>query len=160
MVGNGGAAESHSLRGAIDRAALTTIRDLANETKPLASVRLDDPLDPGVLEIELAEGLRGAATARIDARWTTRDDYAFHYTDPNDLDLRWDRHPHGGDYVHVPGLERYHPPPDASSDSGAVEDSCLRVAPEKLVTRAVLKLWRVAYHAGSLAPLNAGRNLS
>ena len=138
--------------------ALTTIRDIVNEAEPLASARLDDPLDPGVLEVELTEGLRGAEVARIDARWTTRGDYAFHYTDSNGVDLRWDRHPHGGDYVRVPGFEHYHPPPDASSDPEAVEDSCIRVVPEELVTRAVLKLWRVAYHAGSLAPLNAGRN--
>ena len=158
MTGNRGAAETHSLRGPIDRAALTRIRDVVEETEPLASARLDDPLDPGLLQIELAEGLRGAETARIDVRWTTRDDYAFHYTDSNGLDLRWDRHPHGGDYVHVPGLEHYHPPPDASSDPSDVEDSCIRVVPEELVTRAVLKLWRVAYHAGSLEPLNDGRN--
>ena len=158
MAGDRGAAESHSLRGSIDRAALTRIRDIVEEAEPLASARLDDPLDPGVLEVELAEGLRGAEVARIDARWTTRDDYAFHYTDSNDLDLRWDRHPHGGDYVRVTGLEHYHPPPDASSDPEEVEDSWIRVVPEELVTRAVLKLWRVAYHADSLAPLNAGRN--
>jgi hypothetical protein len=74
------------------------------------------------------------------------------------VDLRWGNHPHGGDYVHVPDTEHYHPPPDASSDPDAVEASCITGSPEELVTRAVCKLWRVAYHADSYAPLNAASN--
>ncbi len=97
-----------------------------------------------------------ADEARIDVRWTTRDDYTFHYTDSTEVDLRWGRHPHGGDYVRATGTEHYHPPPDASSDPDAVDDSCVAVSPAVLVTRAVLKLWRVAYHHGSLAVLNTG----
>lgn len=151
-------AESHSLRGPIDRPALLRIRDVVNAEEPLATARLDDFLNPSTVEIVFDEGLCGADSARIDARWTTRDDYAFHYTDSCGVNLRWDRHPHDGDYVRVSGLEHYHPPPDASSDPDDVEASCIEQSPERLVTRAVLKLWRAAYHATSWGPLNAGRD--
>lgn len=40
----------------------------------------------------------------------------------------------------------------------SAEQSCIQQRPEELVTRAVMKLWRAAYHADSLDPLNAGRN--
>jgi len=158
MGTNTGASESHSLRGPIDRAVLITIRDVINDQEPLVTAELDDFLDPRVLEIDLADGLGDADSARIDIQWTTRDDYKFHYTDSTDVDVRWGKHPHDGDYVNAAGLEHYHPPPDASSDPSEVEDSCIRQSHVELVTRAVLKLWRAAYHADSLAPLNAGSN--
>ena len=158
MGGSKGADESHSLRGAIDRPALIAIRDVIDTTEPLASAQLDDFLNPTTLEVNLDDGLCGAESARIDVQWTTRDDYKFHYTDPRGVNFRWGKHPHGGDYVRVNGLEHYHPPPDASSDPNTVEDSCIKHSRELLVTRAVLKLWRVAYRADSLSPLNAGRN--
>ncbi len=150
--------ESHSLRGPIDRPALIAIRDLFEAHEPLASARLDDLLDPTVLEVRLSDGLLDAGSGRIDVQWTTRNDYKYHYTDPRDVDLRWGRHPHDGDYVHATGPEHYHPPPDASSEPNAVEASCVEHVSDVLVTRAVLKLWRTAYHADSLTPLNAGRN--
>jgi hypothetical protein len=153
-----GPSESHSLRGPIDRPALIAIRDRVTELEPLASASLDDFLDPSVLEVSLDDGLLTAETARIDIQWTTADDYKFHYTDSEGVDLRWGKHPHDGDYVRVPDLEHYHPPPDASSDPTEVEASCIEQSPAKLVTRAVLKLWRVAYHADSLVPLNTGHN--
>jgi hypothetical protein len=150
--------ERHTLRGATDRPALLAIREVVEEVEPLATAELDDYLNPSVLEVVLADGLCAADNARIDVQWTTRDDYKFHYTDSEGVDLRWGKHPHAGDYIHAPGFEHYHPPPDASSDPDDVEASCIRQSPEELVTRAVLKLWRVAYHTDSYAPLNAGRN--
>lgn len=150
--------EAHALRGATDRPALLAIRDTVAEMEPLATPRLDDYLDPSVLEVDLADGLREADEARIDVTWTTRDDYKFHYTDAAGVNLRWGNHSHGGDYVHVPGTEHYHPPPDASSDPDEVEASCIAQSLEALVARAVLKLWRVAYHTDSYAPLNAASN--
>jgi len=87
-----------------------------------------------------------------------QNDYKYHYTDSLDVNLRWGRHPHNGDFIHVPGLEHYHPPPDASSDPNEVEESCIKQSPEILVTRAVLKLWRTAYYNQSRIPLNAGSN--
>jgi len=150
--------ETHTLRGPIDRPALVTIRDTVAEAEPLATPRLDDFLNPSVLELAFSDGLRDAGRCRIDVRWTTRGDYSFHYTDSVGVNVRWGKHPHGGDYVHVPGLAHYHPPPDASSDPEDVEQSCIQQQPAVLVTRAVLKLWRVAYHTDSYAALNAGRN--
>lgn len=158
MPGIGGGEESHSLRGPIDRPALITIRDVVNETEPLANAELDDFLNPSRLEIEFEDGLCAADSARIDGRWTTTGDYSFHYTDARDVDLRWDRHHHGGTYVACSGPEHYHPPPDATSEPRDVEDSCVGQSTPALVARAVLKLWRVAYHAGSLVGLNAGQN--
>jgi hypothetical protein len=150
--------EDHTLRGAIDRPALLTIRDIIEEMEPLATARLDDYLNPSVLEVTLEDGHCGADGARIDIQWTTQDDYKFHYTDTAGVNLRWGNHHHGGDYIRVSGTEHYHPPPDASSDPADVEDSCITQSPEELVTRAVLKLWRVAYHMDSYSPLNAGSN--
>lgn len=158
MDANTGASEPHSLRGPIDRAVLVTIRDVTHEYEPLATAALDDFLDPRMLEVRLDDGLGEADKARIDVQWTTRDNYKFHYTDSEDINLRWGKHPHDGDYVNPSGLEHYHPPPDASSDPTVVADSCIRQSHAKLVTRAVLKLWRVGYHSGSLAALNAGVN--
>jgi hypothetical protein len=150
--------EPHSLRGPIDRSALLTIRDLIAREEPLATPSLDDSLNPTVVEVPLDDGLCSAESARIDGQWTTRADYKFHYTDSDGVNFRWGRHPHGGDYIHVPDLEHYHPPPDATSDPDDVEESCIEQSVEALVTRAVLKLWRVAYHANSYDPLNAARN--
>lgn len=150
--------EAHSLRGAIDRPALLTIRGIIEREEPLATLELDNYLNPTVLEVMLDDGLCRADAARIDVQWTTYADYKFHYTDSEGVNFRWGKHPHDGDYIHVPGLEHYHPPPNATSDSDKVEKSCIQQSPEALVTRAVLKLWRVAYHADSYAPLNAASN--
>lgn len=148
--------ESHSLRGPVDRAALLAIRDLFEQNEPLATATLDDLLNPSELEVRYNEGLLSADQSRIDIQWTTRNDYKYHYTDTT-VDFRWGRHPHDDD-VQVPGLEHYHPPSDASPDPAKVEASCINQRPETIVTRAVIKLWRAAYHANSLDPLNTGRN--
>ena len=153
-----GSTEAHILRGSIDRPVLLAIRDVFADEEPLAAAKLDDYLNPDVLQISFSEGLCGSDSARIDIQWTTQDDYKFHYTDSGDVNVRWGKHPHNGDYIHVPGLEHYHPPPNASSNPDYVEESCITQSREKLVARAVLKLWRAAYHAESLAPLNAGQN--
>jgi hypothetical protein len=150
--------DSHSLRGPLDRPALLAIRDVFDTHEPLATAELDDYLDPRTLRVTFNEGLCGADEACIDVQWTTRQDYKFHYTDSRGINLRWGRHPHNDEYVNVRGLDHYHPPPDASSDPSEVEDSCISHFRETLVARAVLKLWRTAYQADSLAPLNAGSN--
>ena len=151
-------AEIHTLRGPIDRPALLTIRRIIEEMEPLATPEFDDYIHPSVLEVSLDDGLCGADEARIEIQWTTEKDYKIHYTDTDGVNLRWEKHPHGGAYVQVPGLEHYHPQPGASSDPDEVEASCITQSPEALVTRAVFKLWRVAYHTESFEPLNAGRN--
>lgn len=151
-------AESHTLHGPTDRPALVTIRDVVEKMEPLATAELDDYLHPSVLEVALDDGLCAADEARIDIQWTTQNHYKFHYTDTEAVNFRWGKHPHAGDYIHVDGFEHYHPPPNATSDPDEVEESCITQAPEELVTRAVLKLWRVAYHTDSYEPLNAGQN--
>lgn len=158
MSGTRGTDERHSLRGAIDRSALLTIRDVFNDEEPLATATLDDFLNPTTLEVTFDDGLCGADSCRLDVQWTVQDDYKIHYTDTLNVNLRWGKHSHDGDYINVTGLEHYHPPPDASSDPNKVEDSCIKQSPEILVARAVLKLWRTAYHADSLKTLNMGRN--
>ncbi len=158
MQDSPGQSETHTLRGPTDRPALLTIRDVIEEMDPLAAAEFDDYLNPSVLEVTLSDGLCTASEARLDIQWTTRNDYKFHYTDTKGVNFRWGKHPHGGDYRHASGLEHYHPPPDATSNPDEVEDSCITQSPEELVTRAVLKLWRVAYHTSSYEPLNAGSN--
>lgn len=158
MGGHDPAREDHVLRGPIDRSALLAIREVFTTDEPLATAELDDYLNPGTLVVTFDDGLCGADAARIDVQWTTQNDYKFHYTDSQGINLRWGRHPHDGDYVNTSGFEHYHPPPDASTDPHEVEESCITQSPEKLVTRAVLKLWRVGYHADSLGPLNSGSN--
>jgi hypothetical protein len=150
--------ESHSLRGAVDRSALLTIRETVTAYEPLATATLDDFLNPETLQLRLSDGLGPADSGRIDVQWTVHGDYAFHYTDPTGMNCRWDKHPHGGDYSHVDDLAHFHPPPDAASTPEIVENSCITHPSAELVTRAVLKLWRAAYHADSYDPLNAGRN--
>lgn len=158
MQGSPERRENHTLRGATDRPALLTIRDVIEKMEPLATARLDDYLNPSVLEVTLEDGLCQADEARVDVQWTTHDDYKFHYTDTAGVNFRWGKHPHGGEYSQVEGIEHFHPPPDASSEPDDVEDSCIKQSPERLVTRAVLKLWRVAFHTDSYTALNAGSN--
>jgi len=57
--------------------------------EPLATAELDDYLHPSVLEVVLDDGLCAANSARIDIQWTTRDNYKFHYTDAEGVNLRW-----------------------------------------------------------------------
>lgn len=134
---------------------MVAMREVVTTAEPLATAELDDGLNPRSLRVRFDDGLCGADSARIDARWTTRRDYSFHYTDSRDTDLRWDRHPHDRDYTQAPRLEHYHPPPDASTDPDDVEASCISQGTERLTLRAVLTLWRAASHAGSLEPPNS-----
>lgn len=46
-------AETHTLRGATDRPALLTIRDVVEKMEPVATAELDDYLYPYVLEVML-----------------------------------------------------------------------------------------------------------
>lgn len=151
-------AESHTLRGAIDRRALLAIRNICNQEEPLATATVDAYLSPQLLTIELADGVADADSARIDVQWTTNGDYKFHYTDDQQQNFRWGNHPTGDDFPHVNGLAHFHPPPDATSEPSDVEDSCIEQVDVRLVTRAVLKLWRVAYHTESFEHLNTGEN--
>lgn len=150
--------EQHSLRGPIDRPALLTIRDVFKREEPLATPTLDEFLNPSILHVQYDDGLGAVEQSRLDIRWTVQHDYNYHYTDTAGVNVRWDRHPHGGTFTDVPGLDHFHPSPDASSNPDEVEASCITLQTATLVTRAVIKLWRAAYHADSLDPLNSAQN--
>lgn len=132
--------------GAVDAAALASIRSLVGRTEPLVErAEYDDSLDPQLLHLRMETGVD--APGRFDVRWSDRGNYSVHYTEPA-LDFRFDRHPN----PHSP--ERHvHLPPDATE----VEPSCVTVDRPELVTLAVLERWRVVLD-GSLSVLNEGEN--
>lgn len=144
--------ESHSLRGPIDRRSLRHFRDEFERVEPLASGRLDDPFDPSELQITLDDGIGDAEDGRFDVRWSMKDDYNIHYSDSRGPDLRWDVHPH--DYPGPNDGSHFHPPPEASSHSGDVAKSCIRVRRVSLVAMATAKIWREAYQTGLLDGVN------
>lgn len=150
--------EPHRLRGPTDRVALDAIRRIIETTEPMATVEFDDEINPRELRITFHDGIGDASTSLIDADWHVTGDYKFHHTDDRSIDFRWGKHPHGGEYVHVTGLEHFHPPPDATSDPHEVEQSCISVGREVLVCRAVLTLWRAAFDANDLSRLNSASN--
>jgi len=149
-------AESHALRGASDGQALRTFRDVFETQEPLASGELDDAVNPQELELRLSDSVGDADTARIDVRWSTRNDYNVHYMDSAGTDFRWDRHPHS--YPAPSHDVHFHPPPDASTDPAAVEPSCIDETRVDIVARAVHKLWRRVYEQGSFEDVNTAEN--
>lgn len=144
--------ETHAVRGPVDRGALLDFREAITRREPLTTCELDDFLDPSQLHVHFDEGVGEADSGRFDVAWTTQDDYNVHYTDDTHRNLRWDVHPH--DYPKPPADKHFHPPPDASSDSGLVEDSCIEVSEIVLVALATLQLWRTAYQRGSFDGIN------
>lgn len=156
MTSSRPADESHALRGPTDRGALLDFLRTFERMEPFASGSLDDFLDPSDLQIELSDGIGPAERSRFDVVWTTRDDYSIHYTDNASQNCRWDNHPHN--YPDAHGDAHFHPPPEASSNSSAVEDSCIEVTEIELVARAIHKLWRQAYERGTLDGINDASN--
>jgi hypothetical protein len=62
-------AETHTLRGATDRPALLTIRNVVEKMEPLATAELDTYLNPSVLEVALGKtSTRGRLHSRQRAR--------------------------------------------------------------------------------------------
>lgn len=148
--------ESHSLRGAVDAGALYDFLTEFERLEPLASGSLDDPVSPGELRLGLADGIGEASSASLTIRWSVQDDYNAHYSDDEGRNLRWDVHRH--EYTTPTGDAHYHPPPDAASDDAAVAESCVEVIDHALVARAIHQLWRAAYEAGDVEPLNDAIN--
>lgn len=139
--------------GSIYIPALQRIRDLWIQLEPLvADLGYDDPIDPAELWIELSDGLGDATTARVDIQWSDQDNYSFHYVDSATINWRFDRHPN----PHSPD-RHFHPPPDAATADA--EPSCIHVDGVSLVTRAVHKLWRLAYESEDSGRLNSLSNL-
>lgn len=146
--GNG--ADEPEVFGPIDATALREVRDLCLELEPMVeSAELDDSLNPGSVAVVLSDGFGNASTARLDVRWSLAGNYAVHYTDDWDRNLRFDRHPKPD----AP-TRHFRPPPDAPSRPA--ERSCISVSGIPLVTRAVLSQWRRAYDRGTLEGFNDG----
>lgn len=138
--------------GAPDPGGLLEIRDLLLAEEPLVEdARFDDPLAPRAVRVEFADGIADANRCRLDATWYTSGAYRFHYVDGAGVNWRFDRHPN----PHAPE-KHFHEPPQADSESAV--RSCIQVEEPRLVTRAVMKLWRRAYKSGTVAAVNDARN--
>jgi hypothetical protein len=138
--------------GPIDASALREIRDLFVELEPLVeTAALDDPLNPQMLSIQLADGIGQVSTARIDIRWSLTGNYAAHYTDDQDRNFRFDCH----SKPDAP-LRHFHPPPDAPSRP--VEQSCITVSEVSLVTRTIRQRWRYALTNETFEDINDAEN--
>jgi hypothetical protein len=156
MDGATGAAESHTLRGAIDVTKLDAFRDAFLAIEPMASGTIDDRLDPRELRLTISYGVGEAERTVFTVRWTTVDDYNIHYWDTTESNLRWDSHRH--DFSRPPADRHFHPPPDAASVDDRVEESCIETSRIPLVARTVHLLWRRALDEGSIAEMNAEPN--
>lgn len=131
--------------GAPDLQRLQTVRTVAEEYEPLvAETTFDSPVDPQTLRLSMDAGIR-AEGGRFDVTWTDRGYYKYHYTEGEELDYRYDRHPRSD----VPE-KHFHEPPDAGHDA---VPSCIEVEVVPLVTLAVLQLWRDAVETGDLGRL-------
>jgi hypothetical protein len=133
--------------GKIRVSSLKTIRDVFETHEPLVEeTRLDD-FDPRELRVYYSEGFE--EPGRFDVRWSRTNSYNFHYTEGENFDFRYDKHPND----HSPE-KHFHTPDDTRSEE-AVE-SCIDVEQDHLVTLAVVQLWRNAWEKNDLSLLNRG----
>lgn len=138
--------------GSPNASIMGIIRDVFLEAEPLVvEATFDSVLSPRSLHISFSDGIGDADQARVDVTWYTSGAYSFHYTDSEDLNWRFDRHPN----PHSPE-NHFHEPPDAETHSA--QPSCITIEEPRLVTRAVLKLWRRAYETESVTALNSADN--
>lgn len=137
--------------GPIDYEALQQIRDIFLDNEPLvAHYDISSRLDPHPeLNVTVDEGFGSRQRARFDIVWTERDYYNFHYTEPDGIDFRFDRHPE----PHAPE-KHFHEPPDANTRV----QSCIEVEQVESVTRAVLKCWRTALSRDNSSLVNTQSN--
>ncbi|MUV89687.1 hypothetical protein GJ629_07080 [Halapricum sp. CBA1109] len=137
--------------GPIDYEALQRIRDIFLEHEPLVTdQKLGERLDPQLeLNITVDDGFGDSPSGRFDIVWTERDCYNFHYTEPDGIDFRFDRHPE----PHAPE-KHVHEPPAADTR----EPSCIEVEHVDIVARAVLHCWRTAYNRDDPSVVNSQSN--
>jgi hypothetical protein len=137
--------------GPIDYEVLRRIRDIFLESEPLVSCHdLSEQLDPQPeLNITVSEGFGTSPSGRFDIVWTERDCYNFHYTEPDGIDFRFDRHPE-------PNVQEkhFHEPPNANTRV----PSCIEVEQVEVVTRGVLKCWRTALERDDPSVVNTQSN--
>lgn len=137
--------------GTPDVDVMADIRDLFRTEEPLMEgYDWNDPIHKRELHLRFSEGV-AADWSRLDVTWYTSGAYKFHYTDGNEQNWRFDRHPNSHSEE-----RHFHKPPDADSESAVA--SCITVVEPKLVARAILKLWRRAVVTGSFTELNSAQN--
>lgn len=127
--------------GVPDRHLMDRARTVATKYEPLIEeAAFDDPLDPREVRLHVSAGIE-SDSGRFDVTWTDRRYYSYHYTEDGGFDFRYDRHPR-------PDLPdaHFHQPPNANHDDAV--PSCIEVTTVRLVTLAVLQLWRDALEAG------------
>ena len=132
--------------GPVSHPVLQQIRDLLVTEEPLVVVaEFDTPVSPSELLVEFETGLETAG--RFEITWWEAGAYRFHYTEPDGVDFRFDRHPKDG----APQAH-FHPPPDA----GAAEPSLLASTSQpQVITRVIVSQWRSAIiEQGDLTLLN------
>lgn len=132
--------------GAPDPDLMAKVRTVAEDYEPLVTAaEFDDPLDPGAVHLHLADGI-DAESGRFDVTWTNKGYYRYHYTGGDDFNYRYDRHPRSD----LPD-NHFHEPPHAAHDDAV--PSCIEVGTVRLVTLAVLQLWRDAVETGDIERL-------
>jgi len=121
--------------GPVSYPVLQQIRDIFLTEEPLVeTTQFDTPVSPAELVIEFQSGL--AAPGRFEITWWEAGAYRVHYTEPDGIDFRFDRHP-----KEAAPETHFHPPPDA----GPAEPSILAGTTQpQIVTRVIITQWRNA----------------
>ena len=115
---------------------------VADGYEPLVKeTEFDDPLNPETVHVYLPQGIR-ADTSRFDITWTDRGYYRYQYTEGPEFNYRYDRHPRPD----TPD-NHFHEQPNATHEA---VPSCVEVRTVRLVTIAVLQLWRDTVESGNL----------
>lgn len=131
--------------GPLDLDALRHVRSVLADAEPLVeTTAFDDPIDPRLLRVHLADGFD--ADGRFDVQFSDHGYYSVHYTEPG-LDARFDRHPNPHSTE-----KHFHSPPDAATPA---EPSCIQVERPELVALAVVECWRTALDRGDPSAMNA-----
>ena len=110
---------------------------LVNEEPLVESTTFDDPVNPTELVVEFSTGLD--SPGRMEITWWKRGGYRYHYTEPDGVDFRFDKHPKAD----APNAH-FHPPPDA----GQATQSVLTDISQPQIIRAVISRWRRALIEG------------
>lgn len=132
--------------GRPDRQLLSTARTVARDYEPLVTTaEFDNPVDPETLHLSTDAGIH-ADEGRFDVTWTNKRYYKYHYTEGEAFNYRYDRHPR----LNLPE-KHFHEPPDAAHDDAV--PSCIEVETVRLVTLAVLQLWRDTVESKDVADL-------
>ncbi len=153
--GDTGELPQDELTGAVgppDTAVMRLLRDQFRRDEPLVeSAAFDSVLQPRELVVTFSDGIGPATYCQLSITWYQSGAYRFHHVDSESVNWRFDHHPN----PHSPP-KHFHEPPDGASHT-AVE-SCIEVEKPRVVARAVHKLWRRAYEAGTHELINTGQN--